>query len=66
MDTPTTELLTDKLCPRCHQPPSQVGRGDGCLDPYCPCKELNDSPLSLSSWRILLRRSGQALSLQDR
>jgi hypothetical protein len=26
----------EPLCPRCNQPPSSVGRGDGCTDPYCP------------------------------
>ena len=28
-----------KFCPRCNQPPGQVGRGDGCLDPYCAMSE---------------------------
>ena len=28
-----------KFCPRCNQPPEQVGRGDGCLDPYCAMRE---------------------------
>ncbi len=27
-------------CPKCHQPIEQVGRGDGCLDPYCAMSDL--------------------------
>ena len=30
-----TNNTDTRLCTRCNQPPEQVGRGDGCNDPYC-------------------------------